>query len=272
MKKFEIILSTTFLLFIISFINLLSQDIEPGNKITVRVNAVVKKINGNSFKYNYTLYNKPTSIQKVWEFSLIIHSSKDSIKDANHKFGWYGPYSHIDQGYPNWVSWGSDSIHEIAPGKIEKDFSFTSVVLPGITEYYAEGAHKIPSFDEGMAQDSIPGYDDLTPYGSGIIGKTVGPVLIKYNNILDSLVTYNSQSFNLGWIKTQLIKDKYNNYLTNAKTSLQQNKFVLARCYLQNILTGVDKDSSSTIKSEAYALLRYNAEYLLAKLSKSILK
>ncbi len=39
-----------------------------------------------------------------------------------------------------------------------------------------------------------------------------------------------------------------------------------ARAFLQTVLTDVDIDSSSTLSSEAYALLRYNTEYLLEQL------
>jgi hypothetical protein len=49
--------------------------------------------------------------------------------------------------------------------------------LPGMIQFYVEGEHPFPNFPEFMAPDSIPGYDNLTPYGRGIVGKTVGPVL-----------------------------------------------------------------------------------------------
>jgi len=85
-------------------------------------------------------------------------------------------------------------------------------------------------------------------------------------NFVDTIKVYTEKSLQQGWIKTQLTTDKYNGYLTTAKTALQQNNISLARANLQNILHNVDIDSSGAITSEAYALLRYNTEYLLSKL------
>ena len=52
---------------------------------------------------------------------------------------------------------------------------------------------------------------------------------------------------------------------------MQQNNIAGARNTLNNVLNNVNLDSSSNLTSEAYALIRYNTEYLLTKLPNSCL-
>jgi hypothetical protein len=82
----------------------------------------------------------------------------------------------------------------------------------------------------------------------------------------NSLLQDVSAMHKLGWIRDQSTADKYLGYFSTAKTQLEQNNTAGARTTLQSVLHDVDVDSSSTLTSEAYALLRYNTEYLLNQL------
>ena len=83
---------------------------------------------------------------------------------------------------------------------------------------------------------------------------------------LDTLQNYTSRSLELGWIKEETAADKYTEYFTSAKTELEQNIISAVHNTLNNVLRDVETDSGSVLTSEAYALLRYNTEYLLEKL------
>ncbi|HEX9829492.1 MAG TPA: hypothetical protein VGB10_04705 [Bacteroidota bacterium] len=85
-------------------------------------------------------------------------------------------------------------------------------------------------------------------------------------SFLDTLLSYTTQSRSLEWITTQATADKYTSYFTSAKSNIQQNNINAARATLQQVLSDVNVDSSSTLTSEAYALLRFNTEYLLSQL------
>jgi hypothetical protein len=118
-----------------------------------------------------------------------------------------------------------------------------------------------------MAPDSVPGYTNLTPYGPGVVGRTVGPVLppdpFDPVRFLDTLLSYTTQCKMLGWISEQTTADKYLGHFNSVKVSLQESNVTAARNTLKLVLEDVNVDSSSTLTSEAYALLRYNTEYLL---------
>ena len=98
------------------------------------------------------------------------------------------------------------------------------------------------------------------------IGPTSPPNPFVQLNFLDTLSSYTTQSRSLGWIKDQPTANKYLAYFATAKDSLQNNKVDTARGILRQVLKEVDIDSTGNITSEAYALLRYNTEYLLEHL------
>ncbi len=85
-------------------------------------------------------------------------------------------------------------------------------------------------------------------------------------DFLDTLLNYNQRSLYLGWISNQTTADKYDSLFTSAKTQLQQNNNNAAKTTLQSVLQEVDIDSTNNLTSEAYALLRYNTEYLITQI------
>ena len=155
-----------------------------------------------------------------------------------------------------------------------------------------------------MAPDSIPGYDDLTPYGPGIVGKTIGPVLPPTPFValvfLDTLISYKHQSVTLGWLKSKRDDDcdedekpddgivkNLDKRLDKAKKELIQRDSVKARNELEKFVkkverlwkrsqlarpqSGRDEDNNDkrdkvVMTSEAYALLKFNTEYLIDRL------
>jgi hypothetical protein len=82
----------------------------------------------------------------------------------------------------------------------------------------------------------------------------------------DSLIGFINTCSSFGWIKDQAIANKYLGYFDSAKGSLGQNDPNAARLTLTQVLTDVNADSTNNLTSEAYALIRYNTEYLLSQL------
>jgi hypothetical protein len=244
------------------------------NRIELRVILNIERT-GSTITYNYTLENGEKAQQSIWKFWLLC-SSRLALTNHRAPTGWRAGSGL--EGNLMIISWGSPGDRDIAPNSSLAGFSIEISGIPGITDYYAEGYAPPPSFPEGMAPDSIPGYDDLTPYGPGIVGKTVGPVLPPTPFValafLDTLISYKHQAFALGWIKNQGIVQSLDAKLDNAKRQLQRNNTTAARNTLQAFLNEVEalwKDEEhpyggKQITSEAYALLKFNAEYLVSKL------
>ena len=101
-------------------------------------------------------------------------------------------------------------------------------------------------------------------------GRAVEPVSLPISFVstiwCDTLSSYTTQSYTLGWVANQATANKYLGYFSSAKTQLQSNNIAGARSTLQTVLTNANVDSTSNLTSEAYALIYYNTQYLLAQL------
>jgi hypothetical protein len=76
-------------------------------------------------------------------------------------------------------------------------------------------------------------------------------------------------SDSLKWITDYTATTKYTGYFENTKSHIQQNNNSAAINVLDSVLTDVEADSGVTLTSEAYALIKYNTEYLKNQLSQS---
>ncbi|MDZ7262124.1 MAG: hypothetical protein ONB05_08475, partial [candidate division KSB1 bacterium] len=70
-----------------------------------------------------------------------------------------------------------------------------------------------------------------------------------------------------GWIDNQGIANSLDAKLDNAKKQLEKGKTKTAINVLQAFVNEVEAQKDKHLTSEAYALLKYNAEYLIKKLS-----
>ena len=163
---------------------------------------------------------------------------------------------------------------EIKPGEFLNNFEINSFGLPSIRKV-------IFSIAKDTVIDSWPSIEDTTStlsfgqmdsilasldYSSWTVAPNFFPKDISFSAIIDTITSYTQRSSQLGWIKNQSTADKYANYFNTAKTQLQQNNITGVRSTLNNVLSNASQDSTSNLTSEAYALIRYNTEYLLANL------
>ena len=309
-----------------------SYQIVPHNKIALTPAVNIERRN-NIFEYAIVLTNGVSAQQAVWRFDMIVNCA-DSLKAVTAPANWEYHVFPV-HGTLEWTAIPMDTVEGyIAPIRVGQSltgFSFSTAASPGIVTYYAEGDGPIPYFDEGQATDRvIPGYDDLTPYGPGIVGKTVGPVeppdLSVMTSILDTLTSYKHQCLTLGWLRDDnahkqdcddMMKgrdwykrgefEKFRNWepdeswefdhdwnsgivrvldrrLDKAKRELTGGDSVRARKDLEIFVMEVEmlnnlskklegreqkkefRDQKPIMTSEAYALLKYNAEYLIDRL------
>ena len=251
---------------------IIERIFEPTTKISPMIGVRVSR-HGDSllFTYDYTIRNGATSVQRLQDFDIEIGSSLSntvSPGDSWHTgfysiasvFGWYD--SRGQDGVP-------DPLDGIAPDSLEKGFSFSSVGLPAIVNSYSRGKPAvILSFPDEPPSEIVDALRPLRAFPhNSVVRRTVGPRDPTYPFdtlvFVDTLLSYVTESHSLNWINSESIADKYTSYFILARTQLESNNVSEARLKLQQVLTDVGIDSSSTLTSEAYALLRYNTEYLL---------
>ena len=254
---------------------LVHRTFEPSTKIDPLIKVTVTRNSDSSyFIYQYDIFNGVSSAQRLQDFDLEIFSSitevvnpdgfwKTSYYSFVPVFGWYNSKGEGGLAHP---------LDGVAPDSSETGFSFVSYGLPTITDAYFKGNPTIYlSFPDEPPDEISELLKPLRKFPNNtVIRETIGPkdppnpfVML---NFLDTLLNYNQRSFSLGWISNQSTADKYFNYFTIAKTQLQQSNIIGVQNTLQTILQDVDQDSLGNLTSEAYALLRYNTEYLLENL------
>jgi len=230
----------------------------PANRLSVSVKCIVLPTD-SGLVYSYTVSNDLTSRQRIQRFFVT----------GFRQFGTtFAP--------PSWIAGSAtyiearvfselslDGVATIAPGESKRGFGMSSTGLPSVVQYYVQGltAGTPMVSDEERRNDILK--NSVTGYTVGVLDTARPPVTAEF---LDTLTSYTTQSRSLGWIKDQPTADKYLGYFSTAKAQLKQHNSTGARVALQSVLRDVDVDSSSTLTSEAYALLRHNTEYLLDQL------
>jgi hypothetical protein len=237
-------------------------EMVPANRLTATVKASVMRGNDGVYSYAYTWTNDARSKQKIAFIGLC-----DS--DSSAAFSAPPPWQVILTGPGVGPEWNCDLNHKghIRPGQSCAGFEINSRHLPGIVAFYVQGYTDPPDWiehEEAFTDQALR--DNML--NNSVKVHTVGPQIpagsLDRLGLADTLVSCARQCRAFTWITTQATADKYIGYVSTARTQLQTNDNAGARTTLQSVLHDVDQDSSTTLTSEAYALIRYNTEYLLA--------
>jgi hypothetical protein len=254
---------------------LIHEIFEPSTKIDPFVKVITTKLSDSSyFRYDYELINSSSSIQRLYNFYLYISSdiSEITIPDENWYTGFFS-YIPVFHWYNSKGEAGlSDPDDGIAPDSSVDGFSFVSYGLPTITNVYFKGNPTIflsfPDEPPGEISELLKPIRKFP--NNTVMKKTVSPKDPPYpliiSSFLDTLLNYVSQSYMLEWITDETTANKYTNFFTTAKDQIIQEDSSVTRSTLENVLREVDIDSTNYLTSEAYALLRYNTEYLVEQL------
>jgi len=237
------------------------------NKLTGKVSCKVEFMpnEDSSYLFKYTIKNDETSSQNIHQFTLenMTEDKRVYIEDGIWTNGVF------DSSGINWGEvMGSDVV---LAGEEKSGFLVKSKKLPNIKKFYlqADGLRIAYSRDLGKPYDPLSVINNIrtNSYSGFTIVPSGQPYSLILNNFLDTLLYFNQSSLQLGWIKNQPTANKYDSLFNLAKTQLQQNNNNAARTTLQTVLQEVNIDSTNNLTSEAYALIKYNTEYLLSKLS-----
>lgn len=253
-----------------------SQEIQtPGHQylptdgVIVDVSCEISKTE-QEFEYNYTIHNSNESKQRINAFYL-----KDALGVSDYKSpsNWKAQVSGSTNGI-SWYVFPNKKPSMIYPGENKSGFGYLTAGLPIINYYYILGYQPGPHLHGDYTPPfSIEDFRN-NKLNNSVNGLTVSPAdppdSLVASTFIDTLLSYTSQSLALGWIANQATTDKYDSLFTTAKTLLQQNHIPYVESTLHTVLAEVDEDSSGNITSEAYALLRYNTEYLLENLPEII--
>ncbi len=179
------------------------------------------------------------------------------------------------------ASWAGGDYVQLKPGQSLDGFGITSYGLPGIREFKADPVLDVEA-DYYPTWESVEGAPDVSTAIRAKIkeliekvsftGKTVGPTAppATFNAIsfLDYIINMKHQAASLGWIDNSGIVISLDVKLDNAKKKLTQGDNTTVKNILGALINEVEAQAGKHLTSEAYALLKYNAAYLINNLTK----
>jgi hypothetical protein len=253
-----------------------SEYFKSAKDINVSVGAVAEEtING--FNYNYMLSSSKKSSQDVWSF-MIEHQSP--LTNTLSPEGWSGMGTGITGGSP--YSWSSDEADDfnIKPGGSLSGFSLQSAGLPGIVTFYAHGWVDLPTITE----EEMPGEDEedcpernifINAFKTKTIGPTAPPEELVPADFLRNLIEMKHEATKQGWITNTGVERSLDAKLDAALKNVQSGNTKAAGNILGAFINEVEAQGCETyddcpkgkhLTPEAYALLKYNAQYLIDNL------
>ena len=255
---------------------------EPATKVNPIIISKVERVtNEDTLIYFYEIKNGEESRQNLLSFEI---EYKANVSDATTN-RWYSRKVFDGKLENNrWLTfdamrWRWSGDQGLQPTWRKDGFALKSKSVPGIVNAYFQGlAKEYGTPDGGPFSDVHLEVLKLMDFPRNyVIRKTVGPVLPLEPFVplafLDTLMSYKHQAFALGWIKNQGIVTSLDQKLDNAKAQLQRNNKTAARNMLHAFINEVEAlnkgggpQGGGQITSEAYALLKFNAEYLISKL------
>ena len=194
-----------------------------------------------------------------------VQNSFHSVEPMNWRFiGWM---RHLPVA--SWEVEGLDRFkYSLPPGNSQDGITIHAQALPAIGTFHAQGSRPSPDFGLDLSDIGEQYQNDML--NNSFIGVTIVPVDTPEPfvplDFLDTISNYTTQARTVGWIKDQPTASVYLGRFNAAKACLQQNNIASTRATLQQVLQDVNVDSTSNLTSEAYALIRYNTEYLLEHL------
>jgi len=250
----------------------------PGNKLIPHVHAwlekdldLVSKSSPDNILYLYRIENDKNSPQNLDGFTVYFNNSEKNTKNLS-LLKWK------NFGKKDLWTWWADSWLE--PSWKVAGFILENPNLPtiGISRF------------SGTPSDILRYPNDITPLKWDMYEKIGRLSTRQYNSVIkytivpgtkpkvfiptawaDSLLSFNSRSLELGWIKKENVANQIELKLARIKTNIQKGQVSKAVKALEKFDSFLVKQANppkydKKMTSEVYALLKYNAEYLKEQL------
>ncbi len=250
---------------------------EPKTNVDAMVEADVRcPVNTDLYEYRYVLVNSGTSKQKVQSF--IVHCLSPATEAGAPDDGWYSRQLPEYVWHKTLWAWADTKYTRegIHPGHSQRGFWVRSRGLPTIVDCYAAGcAPTLHTLEELPTQISTALHAKMGLLANGVSGVTVGPgqaptgAKPSTEELLEKMLGYTTVSLEQGWIETPKVAEQFLRFLSSAKETAARGDNDKATQALRSVIDEAERQTSLEKKgltSEAYALLKFNASYLLDRL------
>jgi hypothetical protein len=231
----------------------------PRNRLEPQLSVRITP-DGGRLVFDFRLVNSIESIQRLVDFHVHHEEGLSLVCAAPPQWTCFnqGPLA-------TWHSvLASPAGGSIKPGMEQGGFRLDSpgtAVLVGPVRWYARGFNF-----EFPVEDPMLAYQDILENSAG--GFTLGPLSAppEFAVAVDTVCGYAELVYRLGWIRDPVKTDSILTLLTSSRANFEIGDFGAARTTLQSLFQYVQGDGGRAFSNEAYALLRFNTEYLLGRL------
>ncbi|MEJ5350953.1 MAG: hypothetical protein WHS65_05105 [Melioribacteraceae bacterium] len=289
--------------------SLVTEIFVPATKIEPSVRAWVDfKKDSSMYIYNYEIENGIKSKQNLIVFRIQFGKKVDVMEKSTQK--WLGRKRQgfdDKHEYMNriWSWYGNQGLE---PGWKKGGFALGSNGIPGIGAAYFQGLAPILSYRHGPPPEHLEKeIAKLEVFPSNHVKRTTVvpvslPVPFNTEALIDTLISYTQQSGDIGWLgkdprregrdedcdedekpEDGIVKNIIKR-LERAKILIEKEDSLKAKKELEKLLSKIEKiwkrsqeeekrgKKGVRMSSEAYALLKYNTEYLVEKLPDKVKK
>lgn len=242
---------------------------KPATRLDVVVIAKVVSVpDEGSYQYFYILKNLPSSQRKLQNLYL---ETGARIRDVQAPdASWYSrPFTGYLKGVlkvaDGWV-W-SDTLRGRAgspPGKTIEGVSFRSSGLPGIVKCYVRHNGRLKGVGEELPEELHAAIDSVAwkiPQGI-TVGPVAKPESVDPATLVRNIIHLLDVSVEQGWINSQTLAQEIRGKLEKIVLTISQDSSVRARGNIESVLVLIENEGGKGLLSEAYALLRFNLEYV----------
>lgn len=238
----------------------------------VVVAQVERDATGKGFRYVYAARNLPASQRELQSLYIETKATADSVESPGADWGYSRPLTQVVQKAldveSGWAwSYTAEGRQGLLPGESDRGFAYHSEGLPGIVRCFARQRAGMKGVGEEPPEELMAALDPFSWVMPN--GVTVGPVAplerIEPSEFLKNIDAMIDVSVQQGWILSPSLAQELRSAVKGAVTSLEQENGS-GQATLRDVLKRVEGERDKALLSEAYALLRYNLEFLLSRL------
>lgn len=237
----------------------------PGTRITVDVTVKSLVVQGDTMTVTYSLYNRPTSRDSLYTFTVDAPARIKSIPTPQPDTSYDADSIYRDRPVADWAF-----LSLLPPGSTSVALTFQSVGLPSIVSDWVGGHYPLV---EESASDTL----DRDPLRQRTVrGKTVGVSPWPTNRTPRALIarlrtlTQTGCAAPLTWITSSSLCAKLIGYLDQAETNRAAGKRAQAQSSMNSYITVLSGEIAGTfasgVTSSGYWLLKPNAVIIVRRL------
>jgi hypothetical protein len=246
----------------------------PPSKVDVVVSGRVDwQPAGRFYRYSYSLHSLPSSGQKLGSFYLETRSPVDGMRSPDGSWALWllSDYLKEQLRVREGLTWsqvmqGRDGLR---PGESAAGFSFHSGGLPTVVACYVRGRTELRGGQgEEIPEELHAAIDEVAwriPKGV-TVGPADPPQRFEADSFLSAFHDYLGVSLQNGWIESTQVAEQIDKSLELLRQTIKSGERKRTDRILRELLSRIETEKDKTLLSEAYALLKFNLEYLQQRL------